>query len=347
VQARAEQKERLISAIWLCSTFVEATVILLDDAMTVTSAALLVVSLLIVILGHLLHLQSHFKLGVVGTLLFALHCAASLTAGRSTVNHNIDRFTLILALTSAASGDGLPGIPSSFQVLGGWLSVTLLLAVDDRRDFTSKQVIWQMVMLVAFCILLLSRDVKTRSMCRTLIRSETLLLEAEEGRRQHERVLKMLLPSYIVQLASKRQESLETAAIADHLGDAALLSLRLGRCKDFATLLETCHWLDELIASLPDVSLIFMDGDTVEAGGPLQRPSQSLGLQPATSRIAGKHVARMHESAANGASLSLIKAVPALVGKKLRFSAVLHRSDIIAVVRGEQPSFSVEGRGGE
>jgi hypothetical protein len=348
VQAQVQQKERLISAIWLCSTFVEATGILLDDAMTVTSAVLLVVSLIVAGALRFVRLRAQVKVAVFSPVLFALLCAASLMAGRSLANKTFDRFPIIFVLVVVAFGGGLPGIPSALLTFLGWLAIILLFALKGGQHLDFKQLLWQLVLLCGFSILVINRNQKTRSMCRTFILSEKLLSEAEEGRWQHERVLKMLLPSYIVQLASKRQESLATKAIADHLGDAALLSLRLGRCKDFSTLLKTCHWLDELFASLSDVSLIFMDGDTVEAGGPLQRPSQPLGLQPATSRIAGKHVARMHEKAANGASLSLIKAIGALVAKKLRFSAVLHRSDIIAVVRGaKQPSFSVEGRGAE
>jgi hypothetical protein len=348
VKERAAKNEPIVITCLLLAMFVDLSILLLDGALSVSSLIIICTCLLLTGLAMVIRRSTHIKLAVLGFLLFWLLCAASLVAGRSLANKNLDRFSITLALVVATTGEGLAGIPSLTLTLLGWITTTLLLTLTGGMGI--NQALWQVVVCVALCALVVNRNMKTYSLHHTILRSETLLLEAEEGRQKHEQVLNMLLPSYIVELVSRSQASLGTEAIADQLSDVAMMAIRLNptRNREFLALLDTCHYIDGLFASLNDVSLIFMDGDTLEAAGPLQRPLHPLTAQPASSNFAGTGLAQMMEDAANEASVSLIKALSQLIGKGLRFSAVLHRSDAIAVVRrAKQPTFSFEGRGAE
>ncbi len=348
VKERAAKNEPIVAACLLLAIFVDFSIILLDDALSASSLIILCSCLLLTGLAVVIRHSTHIKLAMLGFLLFWLLCASSLLAGRSLANKNLDRFTITLTLVVATTGEGLAGIPSLALTLLGWITTTSLLTLTSGMGI--NQALWQVVVCIALCALVVNRNMKTYALHQTILRSEILLLEAEQGRQKHEEVLNMLLPSYIVELVSRSQAALGTQAIADQLSDVAMMSIRLNPTQNrgFLALLETCHYIDGLFASLKDVSLIFMDGDTLEAAGPLQRPLHPLTAQPASSHFAGTGLAQMMEDAANDASVSLIKALSQLIGKGLRFSAVLHRSDAIAVVRGaKQPTFSLEGRGPE
>jgi hypothetical protein len=177
--------------------------------------------------------------------------------------------------------------------------------------------------------------------------SERLASEANEDRDLHERVLGMLLPSYIVPFVALKQRDAMTDAIADSLTDEALLYLRMP-VLPFDDLLEACRRIQGVVGEQREVGIVYMDGDTVIVGGPLQRPRVELGSQPAVSRYAGVAYRQLRETVANDASLCLVKVLKTASRLGVKITAVLHREDALAVVLGsKRPSFSVEGRAAE
>jgi hypothetical protein len=161
----------------------------------------------------------------------------------------------------------------------------------------------------------------------------------------HEKVLRMILPEYVVPLVAQKQETGRMAdMVADTLPDVSLALFRFQRFSSAEEMLRVSQMLDGFVQKSGSLHLVYADGDTFTCGGPLQRDVKGWEQKPATSSFAGRAMGRfVLERVADQAAMDLIRLVASVINQAA-CTAVLHRGDGLAVVTGERrPTFSLFG----
>jgi hypothetical protein len=344
--------QRFSVAVWFTMICIYLSVFLLEDDLDLLYGLIFVAAFLLLFFGAALPLPS-VRWGVFVVSLLELGLLTSFFIIRQNTILTVfvvPRLNILFLTFLVAGTQGVhPLLTAAIIVCHGVMMVLLIFFHPGLALFRDR---WGVVMILATfavnVVTLVNRARHSRRVFDTLSARKELQRAAVSEKDTHEKVLRMLLPHYVVPLVAKRQEEGKNVdVVMDHLPDVAVLFLSFNAFETWQDMLQVAQLLDGFTQSgSPVLHLIHADGDHFRVGGPLRRDLSDFGRQAAVSLVAGKPLGNLFaaELAADVASLELARLVGNLLTAQVKCVSVLHRGDGLAAVFGyRRPSFALLG----